>query len=369
MGLLDNLSDLPNIFLTNQPSYLPMVTGNDPEKLKALQNQSMLNGGIGALVSYLAQPKNQRYGSAIPYLAKAYQGGQEAAQNTYDSATKNYLTQEKIDQQLAQKKFIDKFTTENPELGGMLQAFPSAAPDVLSKVYAPKGMNVSEKTNEYAVANYGQPFLKLTPDQQKDVLKQVASASGVNINLGSPVAGVDAQGNPVFFQSNPKGGAPSIVQGVIPKASEGQIKQITGIQNLQGAIGDYKDALKTWSPADAANINKRAEMSTYYNNMMLQAKEAFNLGVLNGNDYKILTDVIADPTSAKGIAYGAFGALDKQADALNRVMEKMKTGMQSRQTYVKDQPAASQKNIVRTGTDRNGRKVYQYSDGSIGYGN
>ena len=150
----------------------------------------------------------------------------------------------------------------------------------------------------------------------------------MQLNLGSPMAGVDEQGNPVFFQASKTGGKPEIVPGVIPKAGESQTKQISGIDSLEKAISSYKDQLKTWSPTDAADPNKRAKMQTVYNTMMLQAKEAFNLGVLNGNDYKILTDVIADPTSAKGIAYGAFGALETQADSLNELMQRTKESLQ-----------------------------------------
>jgi hypothetical protein len=39
----------------------------------------------------------------------------------------------------------------------------------------------------------------------------------VDVRYGAPVAGVDAQGNPVFFQPSPTGGPPSIISGVAPK--------------------------------------------------------------------------------------------------------------------------------------------------------
>ena len=39
----------------------------------------------------------------------------------------------------------------------------------------------------------------------------------VDVRYGAPVAGVNAQGEPVFFQPNPTGGPPSIISGVAPK--------------------------------------------------------------------------------------------------------------------------------------------------------
>lgn len=44
-----------------------------------------------------------------------------------------------------------------------------------------------------------------------------AGASSTNVNYGAPVAGVDASGNPVFFQPSKGGGAPAIVPGVRPE--------------------------------------------------------------------------------------------------------------------------------------------------------
>jgi len=52
-------------------------------------------------------------------------------------------------------------------------------------------------------------------------------SSPLVVNYGSPVAGVDEQGNPVFFQPSKGGGAPAIVPGVRPSPrgmNEGQAK-------------------------------------------------------------------------------------------------------------------------------------------------
>jgi hypothetical protein len=69
-------------------------------------------------------------------------------------------------------------------------------------------------------------------------------------------------------------------------------------------------------------------MGTKYNNMMLQAKEAYNLGVLNGPDLEILTSVITDPRSMKGVIT-SNKALDGQASELDRIMQQI--GMTSGQ--------------------------------------
>ena len=49
------------------------------------------------------------------------------------------------------------------------------------------------------------------------IKKETERSPGVTVNYGTPVAGVDEKGNPVFFQPSKEGGKPSIVPGVAPK--------------------------------------------------------------------------------------------------------------------------------------------------------
>jgi hypothetical protein len=96
---------------------------------------------------------------------------------------------------------------------------------------------------------------------------------------------------------------------------EGLNKQVTGSINLSDAITDYQSKIKGFGVQDFANPNKRAEMGNAYNNMMLQAKEAYNLGVLNGPDYEILQKVVRDPTNPSSLLF-SNKALDRQAESL-----------------------------------------------------
>ena len=77
-----------NIFGAKMPTYLGGADGllstTEQEKLK---NQALISGILGAGATYLAQPKNQGYGSALPYLAKSYLGGMTQSQGAYDQAT------------------------------------------------------------------------------------------------------------------------------------------------------------------------------------------------------------------------------------------------------------------------------------------
>jgi len=60
------------------------------------------------------------------------------------------------------------------------------------------------------------------------------------VNYGSPVAGVDEEGNPVFFQPEKSGGAPSIVSGVRPSPK--------GMNENQAKAAGFADRIAESSP-------------------------------------------------------------------------------------------------------------------------
>lgn len=64
---------------------------------------------------------------------------------------------------------------------------------------------------QFAVSQgYNKPFSDWITEKAR------AGASNTTVSYGAPVAGVDTKGNPVFFQPDKAGGAPSIVPGVTP---------------------------------------------------------------------------------------------------------------------------------------------------------
>lgn len=103
-------------------------------------------------------------------------------------------------------------------------------------------------------------------------------------------------------------------KGALP---EGANKQVTGATNLKSAIDNYKNTLQGFNTLDMLKPDARASMGNAYNNMMLQAKEAYNLGVLNGPDYAILQSVVKDPTSASAVLTSKK-ALEQQATDLGK---------------------------------------------------
>jgi len=218
-GLFDGM----NIFGARQPEYLGGLLS--PEELQKIQNQSLLQGALGTVATYLAQPKNQGYGSALPYLGKAYLGGMQASQGAYDTATQNLLTKGKL-AELAREAETAKLSREaqqellqDPRVqsNSVLKALVSKG-DIkgASEYLAPQPSNEYDR---YSLAYKEKPFVQLTAPEKQEIIKQVQEdkkAQATQINLGSPVAGVNAQGEPVFFQPSKAGGQAVIVPGIKP---------------------------------------------------------------------------------------------------------------------------------------------------------
>jgi len=94
----DILGTGSNIFGARPADYLVGKEGllNESEQQK-LSQRALTSGLLGTAITYLAQPKNQRYGSALPYLGKAFLTGMGQSQDVYDKATQDYLTKTKIE--------------------------------------------------------------------------------------------------------------------------------------------------------------------------------------------------------------------------------------------------------------------------------
>lgn len=133
MGILDNLNpfvaggydpnvtnttnsqgmNLPNLFMT-QPGLINSIM--TPEQQQQLQSQSTKRGLLTGALTYLATPKTMGVGSALPYLSRAYLGGMQGAQSTYDVASKNLtdvMTLQRLGKQIELQGMTDAERAQN----------------------------------------------------------------------------------------------------------------------------------------------------------------------------------------------------------------------------------------------------------------
>ncbi len=75
-----------------------------PDAREKAQSQSLMRGLLGAGISYISQPKNQNYGSALPYIGKALGQGMEAAQQPFDKLATTASQNSKLNDMIAAKE-------------------------------------------------------------------------------------------------------------------------------------------------------------------------------------------------------------------------------------------------------------------------
>jgi hypothetical protein len=97
-GLLDMLG---GAFGATPPSYIEGLLG--AQQTEDLRKRSIGSGLVNALVGYAAMPKNQNLGLGR-ILAGAAQAGMAGAQGVYDTATRDYMMQQRIAEMQRAKK-------------------------------------------------------------------------------------------------------------------------------------------------------------------------------------------------------------------------------------------------------------------------
>ena len=144
------------------------------DMLKKANKQSMFQGLLASGLSYAAQPKNQGYGSILPYLAKAGLSGMQAAQSPYDQMGKDAIMNQKLqdmkrarDIQASQDKFRENFGKPN--------VF-----EEVQKGYSPSTAPVApDATGQSTAPNFGLvPNMETQGRFDKDVMMNEAIKSG-----------------------------------------------------------------------------------------------------------------------------------------------------------------------------------------------
>jgi hypothetical protein len=128
--------------------------------------------------------------------------------------------------------------------------------------------------------------------------------------IASPVVG--AVGTPI---AGPQRAAP-----------EAYTKKADALLNMNDALENYGEKLVGFSNLSMLRPDERAKIGNAYQNTLLQAKEIYNLGVLNGPDKQILEQIIANPIDFRTAAIST-DALIKQVDAMKNIIQNQNTNL------------------------------------------
>ncbi len=211
---------------------------------------------------------------------------------------------------------------------------------------APEQQKTPEALRTLA-AIYGEGSPEYTSAARRLGTKMTTHQPGVSVSYGSPVAGVDAGGNPVFFQPSKDGTTPpAIVQGVKPAPQNRDTKLPAELQRMQIAgdtmsslLDDYEGLLDKHNPRNPLtqmNPTARADIQAVKRNLELQFKELQALGALAGPDIEIMRQALADPFSFDGAFYGT-GGLKAQVKRARELVQKRRDAVNASQGKPADQ--------------------------------
>lgn len=138
------------------PEYLSGLLGVDPDKLR---KQALTTGLVNTALAFAAQPRNQQYGSVLPYAARALMAGQQGAQGVYSGALQDFQTKQKIEELKRQQQ-------KQQRVESLISNIPDEKQRMLAEISPEKFVETQFKQPE-------SPFAKLNPkDYTEDSLKK-----------------------------------------------------------------------------------------------------------------------------------------------------------------------------------------------------
>lgn len=181
--------------LFDVPEYYTGLLGQ--EQTDKLKRQAMGTGITNALIALIAQPRNQRYGSALPYIGKALMAGQQAGQEVITGGLRDFETQQKIaqmkrqqEQAAAQTKAIEQYAQQRPELANAIRANPEIIKDITLQEIKPKEIEYKD-IGDKLVPVYktsGQPVQGLEPLAKNLSPEQMRQAQWEQYKFANPSA-------------------------------------------------------------------------------------------------------------------------------------------------------------------------------------
>lgn len=278
------------------------------EQQKQLANQSLVQGLLGTAASYLAQPKTGRYGSALPYLGKAYLGGMQSSQGAYNTALNRAFQAKALEQRGQKTMTIDR--------GDAIDIVNEKGETIRS---VPKGLPPKAPTPTMDVSQL------LTMDEVK------ADKFGFNLLKTDPKAGVDYFTNK-FEKEQPALSDMYQKSEVMTKDGRTVFKPTLeglriGLSPIDAVTGKAVEGPVEYAPTKAPT-SEQAKSSTYFGQMNSASKVYDNL-VEKGFDPSAVTSQVGVEVAGGPFRFLAGAEAQKARQAQEQWSEaflRVKTG-------------------------------------------
>jgi len=370
-----------------------------PEAKSKAKNDALMNAGFAMLASNgLGATRNQSLGRALG-------AGGLAGVNTYNNSLEDAQKQqygqmqmagnmEKMVQQRKKAQMIAQFRNNLPEQDRQLfdvapedyiKNMPQFQKQQLVEIADPSEPLRTQKVwmrpgeTQGTVAGTGQMPELLDPRIQAFQLKRAnAGKSDVNVSYGAPVSGVDKNGNPIFFQPSKTGGEPAIIPGVKPpgeaekpltepqakasaylgqmKAAEDLLSSVSKDQSKMGEQADVRMAGSFLNPLASPKAQQIGQAQNQWSEAFLR----FKTGAAATPDEVKLNNATFFPQ------FGDKPDVVKQKERMRQQAANDMSVAAGKGSEKVGSVYSGEKKVVRTGK-YGGKKVVEYSDGTINY--
>lgn len=267
--------------------------------------------------------------AAVPG-AVAYQGGKrQAEQEGQDREEGRFLKllaltrqqqQDALDEQVRRAQ-LQRLQTPEPETFGDLEPVMDASgkPRMVQR-----GNRGTLRESSYAPVQKPEAERNIDPNSPAGIAAAAAKARAAAKAAAEfgVVPTIGAGGEQVYTRRAQAPGE-RVPQGGGNRTGQGSIIQRTqALGNVRDALDRFENTLATTGSTITPGVEK-STLQTDYENLQLQLKELYNLGVLNGPDLMLMRRIVNDPASLTGRAL-ALGSAEEQTARTQAQVAKMR---------------------------------------------
>lgn len=325
-----NLNQMPTLISPAQKGLAPQpAVGPDLARALEMSMESinpMVQSAGGALLAQMVKPKEVKWekvelptasgGKRVGFVdinapdpvATFRLGGEVGAKTEYINVGGSMIPRTGYEQ-----NNVPIERTVSPDTSATLAQTQAIA----DRAY--NGLSVFQKAdlaNRARQLGISERQLFLSEYQAQNPTPQVVQSEGGYATV-QPRTGVSA---PVMTaQGTQLPGAPR-------QAPEAYTRKADALLNMTDALNQYQNELKGFTVTTALSPDQRARVGNAYQNALLQAKEIYNLGVLNGPDKAILEQIITNPLAISSAPI-SNEAMVKQVEAMRKIIERQNANL------------------------------------------
>lgn len=329
-----NLGQMPELTVPAQRG-VPARAATAPDLAKALEMSMgsinpMVQSAGGALLASMVKPKEVKWEKAeLPQADGSVKTGWVDVNSPNPYAT--FISGGNKPPEFVRVDTGRELITINKTTGQPVANIPSIPKNVDANTAAILAQQQ---------ANADRAFNSLSADQQRQA-RQQAQQYGLSVqefNLRkwqaeNPTPQV-VQSETGYVAVQPRTGASTQVvtpqgtplPGAPRPAPEAYTRKADALLNMTDALNQYQNELKGFTVTTALNPDQRARIGNAYQNALLQAKEIYNLGVLNGPDKAILEQIITNPLAITSAPIST-DAMVKQVEAMRGIINRQNTNL------------------------------------------